>query len=91
MSPALGALAAVGTALAWTVSSVVFTFASQRAGAMAVNRVRLLMAVGWLVLAHGLCQVPLPLDVEGGRWLLLGASGIVGLVLGNGCLFQAFV
>jgi len=58
---------------------------------MAVNRVRLLMAVGWLVLAHGLFRVPLPLDADGGRWVLLGASGIIGLVLGDGCLFQAFV
>lgn len=91
MSATLGALAAVATAVAWALSSTVFTLASLRAGAMAVNRVRLVMAVGWLVLAHGLLQVPLPLDVDGGRWLLLGASGIVGLVLGDGCLFQAFV
>jgi len=91
VSTTLGALAAVGTALAWALSSTVFTFASLRAGAMAVNRVRLVMAVGWLVLAHGLFRVPLPLDADGGRWLLLGASGIVGLVLGDGCLFQAFV
>ena len=91
MSTSLGALAAVATAIAWALSSTVFTLASLRAGAMAVNRVRLLMAVGWLVLAHGLFRVPLPLDADGGRWVLLGASGIIGLVLGDGCLFQAFV
>jgi drug/metabolite transporter (DMT)-like permease len=91
VSTALGALAAVATALVWALSSVVFTLASLRAGAMAVNRVRLLMAVGWLVLAHALLQVPLPIHADGGRWLLLGASGIVGLVLGDGFLFQAFI
>jgi drug/metabolite transporter (DMT)-like permease len=91
VSPSVGALAAVGTALVWALSSTVFTLASLRAGAMAVNRVRLLMAVGWLVLAHAMFRTPLPLDTDGGRWLLLAASGIVGLVLGDGCLFQAFV
>jgi drug/metabolite transporter (DMT)-like permease len=91
VNPSLGALAAIATALTWALSSTVFTLATLRAGAMAVNRVRLLMAVGWLVLAHGLFRVPLPLDADGDRWLVLGASGIVGLVLGDGCLFQAFV
>ena len=51
MNTTLGALAAVATALVWAFSSTVFTLASLRAGAMAVNRVRLLMAVGWLVAA----------------------------------------
>ena len=87
----MGALAALATSLVWALSSTVFTLASLRAGAMAVNRVRLLMAVGWLVLAHGILQVPLPLEADGGRWLVLGASGVVGLVLGDGFLFQAFV
>jgi drug/metabolite transporter (DMT)-like permease len=91
MSPTLGALAALATALAWALSSTAFTFATLRAGAMAVNRVRLLMAVGWLIVAHGLLGVPLPLQADGDRWLWLSASGLVGLVLGDGCLFQAFV
>ena len=81
MNTTLGALAAVATALVWAFSSTVFTLASLRAGAMAVNRVRLLMAVGWLVAAHVLLQVPLPLHAEGERWLWRGASGIVWLGL----------
>lgn len=91
MSTSLGALASLATALVWALSSTVFTVATLRAGAMAVNRVRLLMAVGWLVAAHLLLRVPLPLGADRDRWLILGASGIVGLVLGDGFLFQAFV
>jgi len=87
----LGALAAIATSAVWAASSVVFTFASLRAGAPAVNRVRLLLAVGWLLGAHLLFGVPLPWDAGGERWLLLSASGIVGLVLGDGFLFQAFI
>ena len=91
MSAPLGALAAVGTAVTFALSSTVFTLASLRAGAMAVNRLRLAMAVAWLALAHLVVRLPLPLDVGGHRWLLLGISGIIGLVLGDACLFQAFV
>lgn len=91
MSGALGALASVGTAVAFALSSTVFTLATQRAGAMAVNRLRLVMAVGWLVVAHLLSGAPLPLHVDGHRWLLLGSSGVVGLVLGDAFLFQAFL
>lgn len=91
MNASLGAAAAVATAFLWALSSVVFTFATLRAGAMAVNRLRLLMAIGWLILAHALFHLPLPVAADGRRWLLLGASGLVGLVLGDGCLFQAFI
>ncbi len=90
MSPPLGALAAVGTAVAFALSSTVLTLATLRAGAMAVNRVRLVVAVVFLVIAHLLAGAPLPLHAGGERWLLLGSSGIVGLVLGDACLFQAF-
>jgi drug/metabolite transporter (DMT)-like permease len=91
VSAPLGALAAVGTAVAFAIGSTVFTLASLRAGAMAVNRLRLVMAVVWLALAHLAAGLPLPLDVGGQRWLLLGTSGVVGLVLGDAFLFQAFV
>jgi drug/metabolite transporter (DMT)-like permease len=90
-NPSLGALAAVATAFLWAFTSIVFSLASVRAGAMPVNRVRLVMAVGWLVAAHPLLGLPLPLAAGGERWLFLGASGFVGLVLGDGFLFQAFV
>jgi drug/metabolite transporter (DMT)-like permease len=91
MNPTLGVVAAIATAIVWAFSSIAFTYASLRAGAPAVNRVRLLLAVGWLLAAHGLFRLPLPWDAGGTRWLLLGASGFVGLVLGDGCLFQAFI
>ncbi len=90
MSAPLGAAAAVGTAVAFALSSTVLTLATLRAGAMAVNRVRLVAAVGFLVLAHLLTGAPLPLYAGGDRWIVLGLSGVVGLVLGDACLFQAF-
>ncbi len=61
-------------------------------GSVVVNRIRLLLAVGFLMLVHWLLLgYPLPLGVEPERWFWLGLSGIIGLVLGDALLFQAFV
>lgn len=77
-------LAALGTAVSWTGSSVVFAMASRRVGGLAVNLFRILLAVPLLVALHlalGLGVWPTALD--GHQLALLSASGIVGLVLGD--------
>lgn len=59
---------------------------------MVVNRVRLAAAClflgigGWIFTGN-----PWPVDAGWERWLWLGTSGIVGLVIGDAFLFQAFV
>ncbi len=88
----MGQLAAVVTSLCWTITSIIFTFAGQRVGALKVNRIRLAFAILWTLLMHLLLQGQLiPLDAAPERWLWLGLSGIFGLVLGDLFLFQAFV
>lgn len=77
-------LAALGTAVSWTGSSVVFAMASRIAGGLAVNLFRILLAVPLLVLLHLACGLgawPAGLDVR--QLGVLAASGIVGLVLGD--------
>ena len=87
----MGELAALGTAFCWAFSSIFFTSSSKEAGAIPVNRVRLVFAVLLLLVFHTLITGhPLPLDAEPFRWLWLGLSGIVGLVLGDTLLFQAY-
>lgn len=90
--PFLGELAAVGTSLCYSFGSVLFTSAGRILGAALVNRVRLLLALllimAWHLLAYG--QI-LPLDAAPDRWFWLGASGVIGFVLGDFFLFQAFV
>jgi drug/metabolite transporter (DMT)-like permease len=87
----MGQIAALLTAACWAVSSVFFTSSSKEVGAVVVNRMRILLAVILLVAAHQvLTGSLLPLDAGTYRWLWLGLSGIVGLVVGDTLLFQAY-
>ena len=87
-----GELAALGTSMCFAFGSTLFTFAGRELGAQRVNRVRLLLAailialVHWLLLGR-LFPSDVPVDTVG--WLML--SGVVGLVLGDVFLLQAFV
>lgn len=89
--PFLGEMAALGTSVCWSFTSTFFTLAGRRIGSVAVNRIRLLLAVIFLTLAHALLRLPLPLAAGAERWLWLGLSGLIGLVIGDALLFQAFL
>jgi len=88
----LGETAALITAACYTTSSTFFTRAGQHFGSWVTNRSRLVVAVILLVSVHWIfLGGPLPLDASPERWLWLGTSGIVGLVLGDMFLFQAYI
>ncbi len=87
-----GELAALGTATLWAFSSIAFTLGGQRVGSVIVNRTRLVLAVLFLGTAHWLLiGRPFPWDAGLQRFLWLGASGLVGLVIGDSMLFQCYV
>ncbi len=87
----MGEIAALGTAFCWAFSSIFFTTSSKEAGAIPVNRIRLVFAVIILLVIHTfITGQPLPLNAEPFRWVWLGLSGIVGLVIGDTLLFQAY-
>ncbi len=87
----MGEIAAIVTAMCWGLSSIFFTATSREAGPIPVNRVRLLYAVPLLIITHTvLTGQLLPLGVEPYRWLWLGLSGIVGLVVGDTLLFTSY-
>jgi drug/metabolite transporter (DMT)-like permease len=87
-----GETAALLTSLAFSVTSLMFTLAGRKVGSAVVNRVRLILAVILLSLTHLIfLGSPFPLKAEPQRWMWLSLSGIVGLVLGDAFLFQAFV
>jgi drug/metabolite transporter (DMT)-like permease len=88
----LGQLAALGTALCWTVTSLSFEAAGRRVGSLQVNLIRLifafLMFTAFGAIFHGRL---LPLDAGSHVWIWLLLSGLVGFVIGDMFLFQAFV
>ena len=91
MNIVTGELAALATSLLFSITSVFFTFASRQVGSIVLNRIRLLVAIVFLILAHLILSIPLPLHVSSQTWFWLGLSGVIGLVLGDVCLFQAYI
>lgn len=91
MSSILGELAALGTAILFSVTSTQFTLAGRQVGSMVVNRTRLILAILLLSAAHLIIGLPFPTNAPAERWFWLGISGIVGLVLGDAFLFQGLI
>jgi drug/metabolite transporter (DMT)-like permease len=88
----IGEIAGLLTAVFWTVTSMAFESAGKRVGSLAVNLIRLVIAFfligtySWL--ARGFF---IPADATLYQWQWLTLSGLVGFVLGDLMLFQAFV
>ena len=90
MTARLGEIAALGTALLWSLTYVQFTVAVRRIGPSALNRLRLLVALIFLVCAHlAVFGVPLPIDASVTRWGWLILSGVVGFAISDDLLCRA--
>jgi len=87
--PYLGEIAGLTTAVCWSLTSIVFTIASRRIGALQVNLYRLPAAIFLLGLTYFLFWGNLNISGEVVFWL--AASGVVGLAIGDTFLFQAMV
>lgn len=92
MNLPLGELAALGTSVCWTISAFAFEAAAQRIGALMMSFVRVSMALCLLsVITVFLRGTPLPTDASAAQLGWLGVSGLVGLVLGDLCLFRSYL
>jgi drug/metabolite transporter (DMT)-like permease len=92
MTPNLGEIAALMTAMCFSASSIFFTMAARRFGPLVTNRLRLIVAIFLLIITHWIVfGTPIPMDAGSERWLWLGSSGIVGLAIGDLFLFQAYI
>jgi uncharacterized membrane protein len=88
----IGELAALFTSVCFTGTSLLFTKASQQVGSTVVNRVRVVLALLFLMLLNWvLYGAPVPIDAGAERWFWLGLSGAIGYAIGDAFLFQAFV
>ena len=88
----LGEFAALLTAVFWTVTSLVFESAGKRIGSLTVNIIRLYFAfVIYCIYLYFSRGKALPTDATSEAWFWLSLSGLVGFVVGDQLLFQAFV
>ena len=85
-------LAAFGTAVCWAFSAIFFETASKKVGALAVNFWKVVFAFLFLGIS-GMVEraVPFPYDAPIRTWILLGLSGLVGFVISDFFLFNAYI
>jgi len=87
--PYFGEIAGLATAICWSLTSIAFTAASRRLGALQVNLYRLPLALILLSMTYFLFWGDLNISYDIIIWLT--ASGVVGLAIGDTFLFQAMV
>lgn len=87
-----GEIAALATAVCWTVTVLAFESAGKKVGSLSVNLIRLVLGFLFLcVYTQWSRGMALPLDATGTAWFWLALSGLVGFVIGDLSLFRAFV
>lgn len=91
MEMRIGEFAALFTAICWTITAMAFESASRKVGSVAVNFIRLLIALLLLSLLSYLRRgMFLPLDATAHNWFWLLLSGLTGFVIGDLFLFKSF-
>jgi drug/metabolite transporter (DMT)-like permease len=92
MQDYFGEIAGLLTAVFWTVTSMAFESAGKKVGSLAVNLIRLVMAFFFIGIYSWLARgFFFPTDATLFQWQWLALSGVVGFVIGDLLLFQAFV
>lgn len=88
----IGELAALLTSISWSGTSVLFTKATQQVGSIIVNRIRVIIALVFLMLLNwAFYGYVLPVDAGLDRWAWFALSGAIGYALGDVFLFQSFL
>lgn len=92
MTNYIGEIAGILTSLMYTVNAVFITRAGQQVGSVISNRIRVIFALGYLLILNIiLFRQPLPFDAGAERWTWLALSGVIGLSLGDAFLFQSYL
>jgi drug/metabolite transporter (DMT)-like permease len=88
----LGELAALATAVLWTLSSLAWTSAGRHVGALAVAFIRLVLAVAlYLPVLYAADGMSLLMSADLRAWETLAFSGFLGFFVSDLCLFKAFL
>lgn len=90
MEKYIGEIAAVVTAMCWTITALSFQVASRRIGSLVVNLWRLVLAgVFYMIYTRVVHGVWLP-HADAHAWTFLGISALIGYVLGDFFLFKSY-
>jgi drug/metabolite transporter (DMT)-like permease len=92
MQSHLGELAALATAVCWTFTAIAFESAGKKVGSLSVNLIRLFIAFALLSIFTFFTRgIGFPIDASSTNWTWLLISGLIGFVIGDLFLFQAYV
>lgn len=87
-----GEIAALATAFCWSITATSFEIAGKKIGSQPLNLIRLLIGMVFLSLYTWITRgMIFPYDASFETWKWLFLSGLVGLVIGDFLLFEAFV
>ena len=88
----IGEIAALGTALCWTIVGITFESAGKKVGSLSVNYIRLIFGFVFISLYALITRgLVFPVDATSSNWIWLSISGFIGFFLGDMFLFQAYV
>jgi len=91
MNNYLGEIYAILTAICWAITSTAFEHAGKKMGSLTLNIIRLWFAFVFLMIYSFIVRdMPLPLDASLNTWKWLILSGLIGLLIGDLFLFEAF-
>lgn len=86
-----GEVIALVTAMMWTVTAITADMAARYASALAMNVVRMLLAIPmFFILLWIVSGSPLPSYASLATWGWLSLAGLVGYVFGDLCLFNSY-
>ena len=86
-----GEVAALLTAVSWTLTGLFFQWVAQRIGSLSLNLTRLIIGFGMIgIYAYFARGAWLPLDASLQAWFWLSISGLIGFVLGDYFLFKSY-
>ncbi len=91
MQQYLGEIAALLTAVCWTVTAMAFESAGKRVGALSLNLIRLVIGLIFLAIYNAIFNDGFLPSASEYQWFWLALSGVVGFVLGDLFLFRAFI
>lgn len=92
MQSHIGEVAALITAVCWALNGITFESAGKKIGSLSLSYIRLFVAFFLLCISTFFMRgLALPVDANLSNWIWLSISGIIGFVLGDIFLFQAYI